>query len=199
MRRKKLLVMGLAVFFVVGLSIFLFAGRGGCRRSETQEEYAVYAALLDHEALGGGAPGVLVIRDKTTVGEEVDGNDQLVLYVRQKHPQMDESVAKDFVAKNKTPHLLARKFPVKQEYVLLSEQEADEIFKHGWWDDFYRKYPNSGGITEFSRVGFNSRGNQALVGAGNSSGGLAGIGLIILLDKEGGTWRVKWQEVIWVS
>jgi len=98
---------------------------------------------------------------------------------------------------------LQRYLPV----ILLKREELKAIFsvgpgqKQNGWDRFYAKYPKSPGIITISRVGFNRRGDMAMVYVGSQSHYLAGAGQIHVLRKQDG----KWVEVpafilpMWVS
>ena len=80
-------------------------------------------------------------------------------------------------------------FPVKQT-------------KRPWdnWEEYYAQCPNSTGIQYFSRVGFNSKMDQALVEDGfNFPYMLAGRGYLVLLEKRNGSWSFINGTRTWVS
>ena len=96
---------------------------------------------------------------------------------------------------------LQRKLSIPVQYVLVNRTELDQMFTSvgRGWSQFYRKYPESSGILSFSYVGFDSEGQQALVGTSRGCGGLCGSGGLVLLTKVDGSWRVKKHVVTWVS
>jgi hypothetical protein len=57
------------------------------------------------------------------------------------------------------------------------------------WDDYYRRYPASGGFYWFSAVGFNPARTRALVDMGHACGELCGNGGPRFFEKKGGKWR----------
>ena len=91
---------------------------------------------------------------------------------------------------------------------VLDQKVLDEIFTKDderptalWdnWNRFYETYPESRGITEISRVGFNTKGNEALIYVGHRSYDLAGFGLHVLLVRKDDTWVIHSKEVTWQS
>lgn len=69
----------------------------------------------------------------------------------------------------------------------------------GWWEDFYKRYPDADGITTFSLPGYSQDRASAVVYCAHSSGGLAGEGSLVLLRRVDGTWKVVRRIGLWVS
>ena len=69
----------------------------------------------------------------------------------------------------------------------------------GWWDDFYRKYPNTAGVVHFSNVVLSHDGTNALLYVTHSCDGLCGTGNLVLLRKTNGRWVVEHREQLWIS
>jgi hypothetical protein len=69
----------------------------------------------------------------------------------------------------------------------------------GWWPDFYRLYPGSAGIVRFSEPVFSADGSRALVYVAHSCGGLCGTGWLVLLRRDGTSWRIEVQKMLWIS
>lgn len=69
------------------------------------------------------------------------------------------------------------------------------------WDRFYAKYPNSPKIITISRVGFNQRGDVAMVYVGEQRHWLAGGGQICVLRKQKGKWMLTPAMIgsVWIS
>jgi hypothetical protein len=87
-------------------------------------------------------------------------------------------------------------------YKLISEGELRTIFMPGveqGWSKFYKMYPQSNGYWDFSPVGFNNVGNQALIYVGHHCGGLCGTGYFVVLQKKGDHWAVTSDSISWVS
>lgn len=87
-------------------------------------------------------------------------------------------------------------------YKFIGERELHGIFEVGaksGWSKFYELYPKSHGYWDFSPVGFNTAGDQALVYVGHHCGGLCGNGSYIVLQKKGDQWSVESWTMAWIS
>ncbi len=109
--------------------------------------------------------------------------------------QVPSDLIRDFCQKNAKPQsvwpALGLRLPIK----LLSRSELDSFFavpakqkKPDGWDRFYARYPKSPGIITISRVGFNQRGDLAIIYLGSQSHWLAGSGQIHIFRKQHGKW-----------
>lgn len=125
---------------------------------------------------------------------------EVLEYVREEMPEVEEATLEDYQAKNGQMHSIGDLFDLRVKYMLVSEEELGEIDQYdSYWDEFYRRYPNSQGIMVFSRVGFNSSITQALVYMGNQSGPLSGAGFYLLLARDNGVWMIQKEILVWVS
>jgi len=101
---------------------------------------------------------------------------------------------RDFCAKNAKPQKVWPELGKRLPVILLSGEEVESLFSAGHehktngWDRFYAKYPKSPGITTISRVGFNRRGDMAMVYVGWQADWLLGHGGIRVLRKQGRKW-----------
>jgi hypothetical protein len=87
-------------------------------------------------------------------------------------------------------------------YVLITDQEIDQIFKGqggARWDEFYRRCPTSRGVVFLSRVGFNRNIAQALLYFTFEYGSEAAEGYLILFDKQSGRWKESALTLVWIS
>lgn len=64
---------------------------------------------------------------------------------------------------------------------------------------FEKRFPGAGGITAFSRAGFNPALDEAVVFRSFFCGGLCGSGWRYFLKKRRGKWQITDQTMIWVS
>lgn len=100
----------------------------------------------------------------------------------------------DFCAKNAKPQPVPPDWGKRLEVVLCSQKELEKIFAAGpgvkpdGWDKFYAKHHKSPGIITISRVGFNRRGDLAMVYFGHQVQWLAGNGQIRIFRKQDGRW-----------
>jgi len=76
----------------------------------------------------------------------------------------------------------------------------DRIFDGGgWWNDFYKEFPDASGFLEVSRAVLTADGNHAVIYAGYHCGGLCGIGTIHLMTRKDDVWQISESVDIWVS
>jgi hypothetical protein len=174
------------------------------RRGIEDEEYAVYAALINENTTDENINRPLVIKDQPTawMGSLEEEKNTFYEDLQKSSSILLEETVDDLRAKNKETHTFGRRFDIKRQYILVSEKEIDDIFKKGggWWEEFYRRYPETRGFVTFSRVGFNADKTQALVYQAHSCGGLCGGGGYVLLVKVNGVWKSKGTVgPVWVS
>jgi hypothetical protein len=178
--------------------IALAACAPGESSTPLDDEYAVYAALIEDRYLKEDVD-LIVIRDQTTVFPL--GPDVTYEQVGQDVPALEEATYDDFLAANQEPAPLDASLDLGFDYTLVSLQELEEFLAGGPWsfDAFYERFPNSQGLMELSRVGFNSDHTQALVYVGNQYDLLGGAGYYLLLSKQDGAWQVDFELPLWVS
>jgi len=70
---------------------------------------------------------------------------------------------------------------------------------HDGWKDFYQNHPNAAGFWTFSRPGYNSKADEAVLYVTHSCGWLCGTGHLYLLAKTEGRWSVKNRLFLWIS
>jgi len=162
----------------------------------TAEEYKVYMAAL------GENREPFVIRDKSDMDKESKNIDRYS--VREFLKELIPETIEDFQAKNKETAQLKKKFPTNINYTLIKIDELKEFFAYEFdgemdWEAFYKKYPKSGGLYTFSRVGFSQNGQQALLFVTNWCRSLCGEGNYYLLKKENGEWKVINKHMVWIS
>jgi hypothetical protein len=178
--------------------IVLAACAPGGTSTPLDDEYAVYAALIEDRYLKEGVD-LIVIRDQTTVFPL--GPDVTYEQVSQSVPALEEATYDDFLAVNEEPVPLDPSLDLGFDYTLVSLQDLEEFLGGGAWsyDAFYRRFPNSQGLMELSRVGFNSDHTQALVYVANQHALLGGEGYYLLLGKQDGAWQVDFELPLWIS
>ena len=107
--------------------------------------------------------------------------------------KLEEETMEDFLAKNKVsqpipPHLLfdGQLMPVRSQDLLQILRDRDG------WDRLCSIYPQSSGVVEFSRIGFNSGVTQALIYATKQLNKSTGQGGYTLFEKDDDG---KWQNI----
>jgi hypothetical protein len=212
--------------FVLLVLLSPTASPDAAEQGVTAEEYSVYSALLSPERIVSTAGKeeqkladvsrkkrphlsafrgeLLVIRQQTRSPEMLDeGKVETVesSYLVGPDVKLDRELIDEFNAKNKDSFPLSNKFSAVRKVVLLRKDESAEIFGKGGWDEFYRKYPEAGGIFMLSRVGFNAKKDRAFLYIDSLSGPRTGAGYFVLLEKskESGTWHIVKHIPLWIS
>lgn len=158
-----------------------------------REEQAVYAFFAND------LNGPMVILEDTSTNIDLDNPKQMLDYIKSGLKSVSKDTIDNYMERNAQPSQLSPDMDLGVEYVLLSEEERNAIFKQpDGWDAFYKKY-SMAGYTEFSRVGFNRTLDQALVYVGWVGGPLMGDGTYYLLEKQNGEWIMKEQIMVWIS
>jgi len=80
------------------------------------------------------------------------------------------------------------------DVISLSDDDARKLVEGSGWEPFHKKYPEAPGITLVSRPGFNTERSRALVYIGMSCDMVCGEGVLILLGKDAGQWKVLRKE-----
>ena len=192
------------------LTLVLAGVRVACGQDEPaaymdKDAYDVYSVLLARELQSDNLKAKLVIEIESTDYPQFGGSQSDCLIPAEGEKAMYDPVVAAYREANKRKWLLQPKFAASIPYQLVSASSVKEIFaKKGvdGWKDFYKKYPNSGGVTSLSAVGFSSDKTIAIVYMGNSCGGLCGGGTYHLLKKTKGVWtKIDWHGAIctWAS
>jgi hypothetical protein len=164
------------------------------------DEYAVISVIINdwgrHKSDDSDTSKLtLLIKDATEPWKGFgDDFESFAAGLKESSKELLAETIEDYKIKNKGPHKLSARFDTKARYALVDADEIDGFFRvkgPGGWEDFYKKYPKSGGFVTFSRVGFNSDRTQALVYQSHSCGGLCGGGSCLLFEKKGGVWVEK--------
>jgi hypothetical protein len=101
--------------------------------------------------------------------------------------------------RNETPGQLSPDMQLGVDYVLLSEEELAEITSQQNWHEIMADKYGSMGYTVFSRVGFNTSLDQAVLYVGDVQGPLMGAGYYYMLEKENGEWKLTGEIMVWIS
>ena len=149
------------------------------------EAYKVYAAILPQEWTWKVAHAkTLIIRIET------ESFPNCVQLDNEAQPSVREALAA-YVRQNKEKWLLQRSFDIEKPYELVYSDQIKAIFENGGdgWQNFNERFPDSGGLIEFSAVGFNAGKTVAVVYMGHQCGSLCGGGTQHILQKKDGQWQ----------
>lgn len=144
----------------------------------------------------------LIINQRSSEGSSI--SDYYAKYLKTEVPDLDETVITDYQAKNTHAIHFDRKFTVDSKTVrLIAEEELSYIFSvpdiNRGWGNFYTKYPNSKGYTNFSRIGYNADKTEAILEVGSYYASLGAEGKLILLKKENNVWKIVRIQGTWIS
>ena len=162
---------------------------------EDQEAYEVYSAILPSEWPSRVAHAKRLIIQTETTGY------QMCLRPDQEWQEKIGPAIFEFVRLNAKPSLLQPRIKAAVPYHLINADELTSVVQTGW-EEFYRRYPDSGGWMELSAVGFNVDKTVAVVYMGHHCGWLCGGGGFHVLEKKDGKWvPLDWKggRCTWVS
>jgi len=193
---------------VLLLSFLLLLGASGAQGQSnqtsdlTREEYEVYSVVISrlqewHQVK------LLVIANPTRCPRSDTSMDNIQFRPSERPSSLSRETFEDYLACAKEAKSLTRSFNLKTNYVLVDYGEIERLINltnpAKAFDDFYLKYPESGGFITLSRVGFNRNHDQALVSTGWLCGALCGMGAYVLLTKKSGAWSVEKTAEGWVA
>ncbi|MFM9904073.1 MAG: hypothetical protein ACKVQJ_05815 [Pyrinomonadaceae bacterium] len=163
------------------------------------EAYAVYSFVMRDEWPARAAKAKkLVIQTETTDFPRF-GNDKTDCLAPAKGEEATYApVIAAYRELNKKSWLLQPKFDASIPFQIVPKASIEDLFTRkgiDGWNDFYAKYPDSGGAISMSAVGFNADKTIAIVYMGHSCGGLCGGGNYHVLRKTDG----KWSEIRWLG
>jgi len=215
---KQPLLMTIALLAAVSVSL---SGRAQSPTERTasvaETEYQVLTAYITDTFMGkkgddrvGRQVSKIVIANKTQSDQDDDNIEdengkaipwgKISRYLRKQSPRLQTSTLNAFRDANAHPAPLRFLFQLRIPYDLVDKAEIDAIFEnHGWWTDYYKKYPDSQGFLTLSRVGFSADGKQAMFYSTNGCGGKCGTGTYVIMEKPGASWRVVKEILMWVS
>ncbi|HYM00034.1 MAG TPA: hypothetical protein VEZ90_13860 [Blastocatellia bacterium] len=161
----------------------------------TKEEYSIYASLIKQLYIKPNIK-LIVTREHTFRYDSSRGEDDQPWKGKVKGIVIDPTASQDFEAKNEKHWLLDQaslNLGVKAEISTDADLRAIFHGKNGdlEWIEYYKRYPDAGGILSFSRVGFNSAHTQGLVYIGIHCGPDCGDCHFFLLEKSGDAWTIK--------
>ncbi len=151
-------------------------------RPYADDTYQIYSLMINQ--FGDDTP---IIQEQTVTEDLSEGC--LTTYAAFRF----RGAVADYKRLNKTPWLLKRNFQLGKPYELVSSSSvfAAKGDLQEDWDNFYKRFPHSGGLIQMSAVGFNQEKTRAIVYFGSSRNSNAGYWIFRLFEKIHG----KWEEV----
>jgi hypothetical protein len=189
--KKYILLLALVLFMLSCSTVNRFFSKPQLGDLDAEEQ-AVYVVLLsDYDR-----PSI-VLSQTTDSGFDFTGQTEKPNGM----PNLSRELWEEYLARNDRSYPLSPEMAIGRQYTLLGGEEMSDIFNNygDGWEEFYRRYPDSPGITTLSRVGFNQDGTEALVYMGAQLHYLAGAGYLIRLEKQNGEWKIVDKMMLWVS
>jgi hypothetical protein len=209
--KKKNMTARIVVLLVASLAFLSPRTTSQAHRGQTKakcqltlEDYAVYAALVD--GLGGPEDPEEAWKEKQVFVQDVTGADRDLrshwgrwgFRSKSKAAPGHDTVV-DFERKARSSCALKPQSGDAMRYKLISKEELDKAFNGGDRQGFYKKYPDAGGVWTFSRPGYNSARNEAVLSVSHWCGSLCGTGHLYFLARQNGQWKVRNRLMLWIS
>ena len=204
---------------VFGVLIVVAAIAFGCSNNKTASglteisdtDYKIYSKVIEQLILSQTDS----IPIPSSVGDEVkymkNGKVNLLLIDSTKSASsfnwhvtrpFEASLAKDFFTKNGSRIKLESKFENPVKFHLISRSEFVSYINKGLnagYQSLYKKYPDVSGMIEVSRVGYSTKKDNALVIIDFHQNSETGIGYVVELKLEKGTWKIRNVDMIWIA
>lgn len=188
---KRFLLLILTLFMIACSTVnrFFSTPIPGNLEAEEQAVYSVLLSEYDRQSI--------VLSQTTDSGFDFTGQTGMPDGIA----GLSQDLWDDYLGRNDRSYPLSTEMEIGREYSLLEAEEMSDIFSNheDGWSEFYRRYPDSPGITTLSRVGFNQDRTEALVYMGTQFHYLAGAGNLIQLEKKNGEWKIKDKTMLWIS
>lgn len=166
--------------------------------SQTIDEFQIYAQFITNNYSKTKKKIILQKQTYTLSQEKI--RELKYKNLKANFKNLNQDAFNDFITKNKSKNVIQNSFEIKLNVSLIDEKEIADIFKsHTGWDDFYKKYKNSNGILEFSKIGFNTEKTQAFFYYSTTAGYENGSGNYILFEKKNGKWNYIFSLMAWIS
>jgi hypothetical protein len=168
-------------------------------------DQAIYRAVLDSLFVPRNSNRVtqLVIVDSTST-YRLDGLGLEQVRALYRTPGIDSSAIRDYETRNLQPHslkylpTLGLRLPV----VLATSDSLRVVAGEGlekYWSRFYQRYPHSSGSITLSAIGYNIKGDAAILIVEQSCGGLCGSGSAVVVGRDDGRWHLIAIQNLWIS
>jgi len=152
------------------------------RERNADEEYAVYSAYLSEGLLNDahdwsvGGPVLVVVRDRTTVAENLRLRTLYLLRGRERFDQLRISTRASYFVRNLFSTRILPKFVLPSRATVAFASESDYGSQ-----DFQEKFPHNLGLIVLSGAGFNPSHTQAVFYIDHFCG-LCGGGRYVLME-----------------
>ena len=168
-------------------------------------DLAVYRAVLDSMFVPHRSSQIrqLVVLDSTTPRTPYE---TLASFVAEftELPGVDTATVRNFEERSRQRRPLSAlthldlAIPVtladRKELIALPRTSAAR-----YWSEFYKVYPESGGLIELSGIGYNAARDVAVLTVDTGCGELCGSGMLAVVTRLAGVWKVATIKVMVIS
>ena len=194
--------LGLAMYFAVVVASVTPIASGGTQPaspSATMHPAARVIAALLGSVHRDAADSMLVVRD-STLRFTLPARPTMSRW-RASYDSFPERLVRALARESERVRSI-HKVPLPRRFHPLSTAEQRAIFAGGvdrGWREFERRFPGVRAFYQFSPVVFNADSSEALIYYHYHCGGLCGGGSLVLVRREGATWRVRQILQFWIS
>jgi hypothetical protein len=164
--------------------------------TESDEDYAVYSAVLNDENYRDETVVISSFTSNETINDSFDDTD----FLEVEFSDSTKDTVSDFKTKNKAKQKLGNFFTFGGKVFFLTQNEEKWMFVNpDGWNKFSQKYPGAKKLIKFSAVGFNRTRTQAIVYISVNCVVSCSYSNFIFLKKKDGKW-ILYQDVnLWIS
>jgi len=190
------------------LTFSLTATSFGQKRAWTG--YRVYSAVLNSSNLDTAFS--IVILDQLEVEnhsaglvEAIKTGNKQMIYFYTKTADIDSATLQliaDYYESQSKQRLIAIGFNLPVQIKMINKVSLDKIFKPSvekGWAAFDKKYSNSRGLIKLSKAHFSKDVTRAVFYLSHQQTGLKGYGDLVVMEKVGNDWQVKYRFSLWQS
>lgn len=193
------------------LTHFIFMGIAGNSQQKDSSDYLIYSILIKNnisESRKSVAVFNVTSRDEYTNPwwhDESSRQHLISAWLRIFFTEFDSSsyaLYRDFEKKKWKSERLSKAFQLQIDVFLIKKPSYKKLSRksaESRWKKFYDKYPESGGIFEFSDVHYSKDKTKAVVYFAVLRNGLNGRGAIVILAKTEGHWKVRHEGNVWMN
>jgi hypothetical protein len=119
-------------------------------------------------------------------------------------PEIDSAAIRDYRARNQQPHSLKllTGLGLRVPVVLVTSESLRVLpgeDPEKYWSRFYQRFPHSDGSISLSAIGYNAKGDAAILMVEHGCGSLCGSGSIVVVRRDGGRWHLVSNTNLWMS
>jgi hypothetical protein len=196
------------------LTLFLFANTFSFAQKIKSEDYKVYSTFIKTEILTKTESVTIINKLSTDTSsiqlatDAIKSKDkqqleQLIFLTRdEKGNRIDsldtvtQNLILNFFQNQSKDSILTNLFDISVKIFLIDSSP----FKKGSqdeWKIFYKKYPGSGGLFQFSNIYYSQDGKTAIFYHSLERNGLNGHGALTIMTNINGEWKLKYHINLW--